>query len=188
MASYGVACIGGSMRTRVWGCIALTLSLACPAAAIAASVYKCKDAEGRTVFTDKKCEYEATPQKIWDSNLSSQQYPPMFSGATPEEAQAADRLVQGTQQDQTIRTPQPGGYLCSAGSKTWVQTSSCPSVIGVPRTTTIRHGDGSYSQITRDSPTHVHQDELSRDALCANLGAALSAYERNRIATERGCR
>lgn len=66
--------------------IAALLLFAAAAGAPAANVYKCKDDKGNIVYTDKKCDPDAKPQRIWDSHLGDVAYPAMFSGATPDEA------------------------------------------------------------------------------------------------------
>lgn len=67
----------GTYRMK-WLATALAVTFG-PALVHAANVYKCKDDKGGIVFTDKKCEYDAAPQRIWDSQLG----PPSVSYADP---------------------------------------------------------------------------------------------------------
>jgi hypothetical protein len=58
--------------------------------AFAGPAYKCVQPDGKIVFTDKKCDAQATPVKIWDSNLGGSEYPVTFSGAEPSELAPTD--------------------------------------------------------------------------------------------------
>ena len=177
------------MVRGLWGVL---LGLALMSDALAASVYKCTDADGKVVYTDKKCAAETAPQRIWDNKLGSTAYPVMFSGATPDEARAVNS-GQASASTDVAETPvesrrDGGGYLCRTGRKSWVQDTPCPSMINEERTTVFTHRDGTSSSMTTDGASHVHQEQLSHDGLCNNLDAAASTYERNRMAKENGCR
>jgi len=157
----------------------------------AAPIYKCKDDKGNVVFTDKKCDSDAKPKRVWDNHLGDVVYPATFSGATPDEVQAGMNLRAGIDSSQAQAVDNnadgKGGFLCSTGRNEWVQDTPCPAMLDEDHTTYIQHSDGTGSSITSDRATHVHQTQLSHDALCRNLSATTNTFERNRIARSAGC-
>lgn len=171
----------------------ILLALLLPSVSFGAA-YKCKDASGHITFTDKKCEFDSAPQKVWDSDLGSTQYPPMFSGSTSAEARAAD-AVRGTDARggqsrgaAMVDAGASGGYQCSTGTQSWVQDTPCPAQTTERRSSTVRHSDGTWTSIDTDHAAHVDQRVLSHDALCNSLDQASSTYERNKIKSRAGCK
>jgi hypothetical protein len=167
------------------------------ASSVAAPVYKCKDEKGKVTFTDKKCDAEAKPQRIWDSNLGGSSYPDTFSGATPEESAAANAARgQGGGETMMVNAPvesrqEAEGYVCSTGMKSWVQNYPCPASVREPRVTHFTHSDGTWTDIETRSPTSVDQRGLSHSALCAELARPSyeneSTYERAKMKRASGC-
>ena len=127
--------------------------------------------------------------KIWDSNLGGTEYPVTFSGADPSETRSAAPAQQDDVPQAVQQSHGPGGYQCSSGNSTWVQTAPCPHTMEIPHTTTIRHSDGTWTTVDSDRPTHVHQQRLSHDALCNSLhgDAGVSSYDKNRMQSDANC-
>lgn len=177
-----------SVDVNVGRCMAAGLLIAISGASHAGPVYKCKNDKGEIVFTDKKCDFDAKKERVWDSNLGGTSYPATMSGLSPALADAQD---DAPQIEVRSRRNKDGGYACSTSQRSWVQDAPCPRMVRDPHSTVIRHRDGTWTQVDSTYSAAVGEDQLTHEQLCAALArpskAHESAYERNKMKREAGC-
>jgi len=175
-------------------------------AALAGDIYICKNASGSKTYQNTPCATAAATLKhgTFDPALEQQLAAPVNQGQQVavqqrrvSSGEAGMQAVsyggaQPSQQDSTA------AYQCTAGRRTWVQRSPCPTTYGVG---TSEHIEGFTAGGTHVSGTAfgtqqapVQQNSLNQQTLCdqvnsgAKMGRGLSdteqSYERNKIRHE----
>jgi hypothetical protein len=182
----------------------------------AVDVYKCKAANGTTIYQNEPCPQGA--RQIAKGEYQRQADTTAQYGAPEAEAPQdlatpapAGRDVQGSRDDSQGYDQQPASYQCEAAGKTWISKTPCPSSVTKTRTVTndvpfngvdqygnVVSGTGTITERVKEDHA-VQQQGLSHDELCKRLqdhaatsydkkaGSGDSVYERNKARQANGC-
>lgn len=171
--------------------------------AMAAEIFKCRDAAGAITFQQVPCaagSEVARQQYVPQPDAPHEQYVPSRDG--PQVAQHAAVPSTAPTLGATGIRPHAAGFACTDGSRTWIQDAPCPSTTTRVRsdfvTGTTTSGQRFNGTVTRRENVPVDSQALDRDALCEKIakGAATSSkkrrasddsYERNKMRRELGC-
>lgn len=178
------------------------------AAGHAGEIYRCKDGDGKVIFTNTKCP-ESSATERYASYPNAEDAPMHADEAVarqPSEDAArgeAASSAHASNAPATSSTNAAAGYQCSANGSTWVQSQPCPDTSSRQVTesvsgTVVNTGDYVTGTVTRDETTTVSQRALSRDDLCSQLESnpktaergrdSDSSYERRKLRHANGCR
>jgi hypothetical protein len=192
------------------------LLVVAPFSASAVDVYKCKSADGTTIYQNEPCPQGA--KEIAKGEYQRQADTTQQHGAPEAEAAQelatpapASRDVQASRDDSQGYDEQPASYQCEAGGKTWISKTPCPGTVTKTRTVTndvpfngvdqygnVVSGTGTITERVKEDHA-VQQQGLSHDELCKRLqdhaatsydkkaGSGDSVYERNKARQENGC-
>ncbi len=191
-------------------CLIVPLLLALPAHA--AQVYKCKGTQGEFIYQNIPCaantpqvatgNYAAVPD---EDHPEYSDDPPLVS-ETPTGA-GVSQVPRLPENNSIPRQTAAAGYQCRSPSKTWVQSTPCPSTVTrrVSDTSFVTGTiDGTGQTISgvasrsRSQTDAVEQTAMTKDQLCAHLKnaprmgqgkstAGDDSYERNKMRRANNC-
>lgn len=186
----------------------IALALSCAPRADAGNVFKCKDANGGTVYQNHACDgdQETLQHRQFEPEPAAAPKPTHTYREVPASANATpSTTAQRSRYPQVSRPPSSGrasAYQCSDGSHQWISETPCPRTVTryqTERVTTAIHNDVAIQQtITTPHTTQVQQQGLDGRQLCqqVNSGARTSSnsvagaedgYERNKMRDRKGC-
>lgn len=182
-----------------WLAAATLLGLA--AQAQAGDIYVCKGANGVNTYQNTPCTEPANQLQhgTYDDSMARPSTPPPNELRRPvQQRELHQAPLVGTAYNNSSPAPAaPTGYQCTAGSRTWIQRTPCPSTYQDSQLVRVNgHMMDTGQQVTGtgwvDSDRPVRQQTMDRDTLCdqvhsgARIGQgggsdASQSYERNKL-------
>ena len=184
-------------------------------AALAGTIYKCKDAKGVLIFQQVAC---ATGQGVGaksfkrapDSpnrtqNYNRQQTERFGSGETERlEAMVAEQeqaFSRSSGSPNSQADAKPSGYSCNDGRTQWIQSSPCPASTSRYESRTVNGNTNTGAPIrgtvSQRVESPVEEEGLSSSEMCEQLqgnpatksrgSGSDSTYERNKMRDANGC-
>jgi len=165
----------------------------------AGDIYVCKGANGVNTYQNTPCPKPASQlqHSTYDASLARPGTPPADGVQQPVQQRELYRAPAAGSTDANPPPPAaPTGYQCTAGRRTWIQRTRCPTTYTEAQSVDVdgRTIDGQMvtgtGWINIEKP--VQQQTMDRDTLCDQVRAgarigqsggsdASQAYERNKL-------
>ena len=177
-------------------------------AALAGTIYKCKDAKGVVIFQQVAC---VAGQGIGAKSFQREPDSPnrAQNDSREELIERLEAMVAEQEQDlpRSVGSPnaqadaKPSGYSCNDGRTRWIQSSPCPASTRRYESRTVNGHNNTgvpiHGTVSQRVESPVEEEGLSSSEMCEQLqgnpatknrgSGADSTYERNKMRDANGC-